>query len=208
MSDKKTFLFLLSLVGAIVFFTYFFISKGDGDIPPQNLRSLQSYHAEFRRADGSPYSDAELTEILLAKGIPFKAEPVSLPNKVSSNFGLVFLTREFTLQQQQEINQKFNEILTVNFETKKIPPNSLQKAFITQDLKMQLFFTEEFKAVAGDESRLTDFNQSLHEMGFWGLKGVEIFIAERPLGEYLKELDAKRDAEAAASTPQNKYSTR
>jgi hypothetical protein len=179
-------------------------------LTPPEQRPLEAYREQFRRPDGSLPSDAELRQILEAKGIPYReacpegakcstAEAVTVsvipePDLSAAN---VPATRRAalraailaTLAGQLEALHQFS------------PELRLERVAVDSGMKLHLYFNSQFAQVADDETRLADFSAGLHSLGVEGLRGSVIYISGEPLGVYLQRRDAERDREARAQLP-------
>lgn len=199
---KINFFNFFVLFSLIAIFVYFYYKPKENPKEEFNLRNFEDFRQEFRKADGSFYSDSELVQVLLAKGIPFKTETNKVLKK-EDNFAeipIVFLSQNFSIPEQKEIQKSFSENYFGWYN--KLPLQfseglKIEKVFVTPEKKIQLFFNQNFEKIAQEESLLTEFNEAFTSLGMFGLRGMEIFIEEKPLSLYLKELDKQRDEKAS-----------
>ncbi len=175
-------------------------------------RRFESYRADFRKADGSLPNDTELMNQLVAKGIPILPQPdcakeplactdPKKPNR--TEIRITFATGVFSANERIAISEKLSAILARG-DKAPLATNSgirLERAEVTPAKSLQLFFDEAFSQIASDEGALTEFSESLVELGNTGIKKTEIYIAGKRLGEYLRELDLRRDQEALKAQP-------
>lgn len=174
-------------------------------IAPQ-AKSLSAYRPEFPRGDGTLRNDEELAAVLTAKGIPFTiagaAETAAKPAT-----GLLppiqYESARLTSEQKEQIEQSVQDVLPAQLESlRQVSADiALGRLVVTAKLKLELHFNTAFARIADDETRLTDFSESLHSLGSTVLKGNTIFIDGQPLGVYLSGRDRARDNEAKAASP-------
>lgn len=202
--------------GTLIFLTFVwwltnYSDKRSPIVRPQP-RTLESYRQEFRQPDGRLPNDMELRNILTAKGVPFVELPVcsdgqkcqssdssavvpGLPEIEYRGQGLSSSQREILLsairdnlgRQLSELRQRAAEL-------------HLERIIVDERMKLQLHFSQEFGEIAADEGLLNDFSESLHDLGAAGLRGATLFIAGKPLGEYMRTLDLQRNREARGNS--------
>ncbi len=182
--------------------------RGEGDREParrvQALRTLESLRAEFKRADGSLPDDTELVRILQAKGIPFADKPIARQQSPSAQLPAIqFATTKLGAAEREQIHESVQAVLPAQLEDMRqlSADIALLRIEVDTSLRLQLHFNSAFRKVADDESRLTDFSESLNSLGNTALRGSAIYIDGQPLGIYLRDRDAARNREAKDSSP-------
>lgn len=175
-------------------------------------RSFESYRAEFRKADGSLPSDAELLNQLVTKGIPFTGDAqceakaggcAPTPPAQRSGAQISFGPSQFSAAEQNAVKEKFSAIMANHGKTvfAAYPGLHLESAEVTAGSKLRLHFNRDFLFLAADEGALTEFSEGFAELANSGIKGTEIFVEGRRLGEHLRQLDAERDKAALKAQP-------
>lgn len=181
-------------------------------VAPQ-AKSLSGYRKEFPKSDGTLRSDEELAAVLMAKGIPFTIAGAA-ETTVKPTAGLLppiqYESTRLTSEQKEQIEQSVLDILPAQLESlRQVSADiALGRLVVTTKLKLELHFNTAFARIAEDETRLTDFSESLHSLGSTALKGNTIFIDGQPLGVYLSERDRMRDREARATQPASTGNTK
>ncbi len=208
MSGRKWFIAAAATIGVISGWMYF-SSDDRSHQPAARDRSFGSYRAEFRKPDGTLPSDDELMAQLVAKGIPFKPDAgcekslqacKETPQRTQK---VKFAPGTFSAEAQLKISEKLGANLDRHEKElfRVFTGIQLERAEVTAQKKLHLYFNEQFAALAQDEGSLNDFSESLNELGSMGFKGIIIHIGARTLGEFMQELDARRNAEALRLQP-------
>lgn len=195
------------LVVAAVIWGIYLSNDSEEAVRKPTPRSFESYRADFRKADGSLPNDAELLNQLVAKGIPFTgdanckatAEGCAPPTPARQlRAQISFAHSKFSDAEQKAVTEKFSAILA-NHEKAVLaayPGINLESAEVTVGNKLRLHFNRDFLYLAADEGALTEFSEGFAELANSGIKGTEILIEGKRLGEHLRHLDAERDREA------------
>lgn len=169
-------------------------------------KPLASYRKDFPRSDGTLRGDEELAAVLTAKGIPFTADN-SAEKGLRSSAGLLppvqYESARLTNTEKEQIELILSDVLPAQLDQLRATVHDLElgRLVVNTQLKLELHFNAAFTRIADDESRLTDFSESLHSLGSTALKGNTIYIDGKPLGVYLHERDRVRDNEAKAASP-------
>lgn len=208
----------LTISSLLLFMAIFFFYFTDIDLRPRNAerkraqtRNLESYRSEFPQSDGSLPSDEALRNILRAKGIPFtesqnanSASANPRREAMTANLPTIeFLFPRLAFGEREKIREGVRTHLPgiLDILQSAAPGLAIQRLTVDSAYKIGIYFTKEFQEIASDESRLTQFSESLAVLGGAGLKGQAIFIEGEPLGVYMQKLDKKRDEEAAKNSP-------
>ncbi|GAB4423907.1 MAG: hypothetical protein OHK0011_04130 [Turneriella sp.] len=175
-------------------------------------KPLASFRDQFPRSDGSLPADAELRQILQAKGIPYSEEDCPVGQDcsthgaptVSSLPSVEFLAQGVSPAQRDALQTAIAAALGSQLEElrRNTPELRLERVAVDAGMKLQLHFNQHFAQVADDETRLNDFSEALHSLGLAGLRGSVVYIDGQPLGLYLQKKDAERNREARTLSPE------
>jgi hypothetical protein len=204
--------FILSIFAFLFAGWYFLIreeSSHDRPAPKNLAKPLESYRSEFKRPDGSLPSDAQLEEALRAKGIPYQAASSCEPGKVCPGLTskslahipeIEFQNSGLSLLQKNEVRNTLADVLSAQMaELYRVEPNVKLRRIVVDSRKfVQLHFNKDFMTIAREENRLNDFSEGLNSAGLAGLKGLNIYIDGKTLGEVMQEIDQRNNEDASS----------
>ncbi|MFZ5630565.1 MAG: hypothetical protein ACOY5B_15640 [Spirochaetota bacterium] len=200
----------LLVVGSITWWLTNY-SGAERQIRRPEPRPLASYREQFRRSDGLLPADAELRQILQAKGIPYQEScpagqdcSAGGTTAVSAIPQVEFIATGISSAQRDELRTAIAAALGSQLDElrRNTPELRLERVAVDSGMKLQLYFNQQFVQVADDETRLNDFSEALHSLGLAGLRGSVVYIDGQPLGLYLQKKDAERNREARRQSPE------
>lgn len=212
---RRRFLYVSLLVLSVTAFLVTWLADSPGKEPRAirpEPRPLDDYRRQFRRPDGSLLSDAELRQLLQAKGIPYQETCPDGPNCSSGAATAVlaipqvdFSTAGITAPRRDELRVAIATAVGGQLEAmRRINPElRLERIAVDSGMKLQLHFNKQFEQIAEDETKLNEFSEGLHSLGVAGLRGSVVYIEGQPLGLYLQKKDAERNQKARAESPEN-----